>query len=120
MYSEKVKELVSNLPNRGSLPDHTHRAQGVNPICGDEVEFFFRVREGKVETSRFQARGCPAALAAAAAITELCQNRPLESCLQIDSRELLDYLQGLPRHKLHGVDLALEVLQRAFAKSGQL
>lgn len=117
MYSPKVKELVSNLPNRGKLANASHQASGSNPICGDELELFLRVNDGFVEDCRFQARGCPAALAAAAAITLLCKGKTAAACRRIDSQQLLDYLGGLPRHKLHGVELALEVLRRALGNT---
>ncbi len=117
MYSEKVKELVSNLPNRGELLEPSHRALGQNPICGDEVELFFQVHEGMVNECRFLARGCPAALASAAAVTELCRSRNVTECLRLDAEALLDFLGGLPRHKLHGVELALDVLRDALQRS---
>jgi len=117
MYSQKVKELVSNLPNRGELGEPSHRALGQNPICGDEVELFFQVEGGTVTDSRFLARGCPAALASAAAVTELCRSRSVAACLKLDSDTLLDYLGGLPPHKTHGVELALEVLREALREA---
>lgn len=113
MYSKKVRELILELPNRGILVDATHTAQAVNPVCGDITFLYLKVQEGVVLDCSFQAYGCPAAIAASAAVTQMCRNRAVEKCQQLTSESVLDYLGGLPSHKLHGADLAEEVLHKA-------
>lgn len=113
MYSSKVKELVSELPNRGILPDATHQAGGENPVCGDVCRLYLKVANGQVLDCRFQTEGCPGAIAAAAAVTQLVQGRSLAECRELTVEKLLDYLEGLPLHKQHGARLALEVLEKA-------
>ncbi|HLV02403.1 MAG TPA: iron-sulfur cluster assembly scaffold protein [Acidobacteriota bacterium] len=113
MYSSVVKKLVHDLPNRGSLKTATHRAEGENPVCGDQIELFLQVEEGRVVDCHFQANGCPAAIASAAALTLMVKDKSLQECLDMTESALLEYLEGLPSHKLHGAQLALEVLRRA-------
>ena len=113
MYSQKVKELFSELPNRGVLADATNVAKVENPACGDITHLYLRVENGIVEDCRFQTYGCPAAIAASAAVTLLCKDRKLSECLLIDQETVLKFLGGLPSHKLHGADLAVEALRTA-------
>lgn len=113
MYSERVRRLVATLPNRGSLADPSHTAKGVNPVCGDSVCFQLRVEDGRVLICRFTADGCPGAVAAAAAVTELVEGWSVEDCGKLEVEALLEDLGGLPPHKRHGADLAIEVLRRA-------
>ena len=113
MYSERVRRLISELPNSGSLERTTHSAQRDNPICDDATRLELRVEAGRVRECRFKTRGCPGAIASAAAIAEMCPGRTVEECLALTVEDLLANLQGLPRHKRHGAILALETLHAA-------
>jgi NifU-like protein involved in Fe-S cluster formation len=113
MYSQTVRRLVASLPNRGGLPDPSHSAEGANPVCGDTVRLELRVAQGRVRACRFTGSGCPAALAAAAAVTELVEGNGVEECARLNVETLLEYLGGLPPHKRHGAELAVDVLRRA-------
>ena len=113
MYSETAQRLILELPNRGKLEDATHTAQSENPVCGDITHLYLKVENDVVVDCRFQTYGCPAAIAASAAVTLLCVGKSLEACCQITSRSILEFLEGLPRHKLHGADLAAEALEKA-------
>ena len=113
MYSDCVRRLVAELPNSGFLEGATHHARVENPVCGDVVELFLRIEEGQVQSCRFRASGCPAAIAASAAVTILSEDMPVQSCLKIGVEDVLNYLGGLPTHKKHGAELAVEVLKRS-------
>ena len=113
MYSSSVRRLLRELPNRGECADYTHRGRAENPVCGDVAEVQLRVREDMVVECRFQAYGCPGALAAAAGLTELVKGETLDSCSRIDAEVLLEYIGGLPKHKEHGAHLALTALRDA-------
>ena len=113
MYSEKVRQLIKDLPNRGTLPDATHVSKVENPVCGDITHLYLKLTNGVVTECRFQSYGCPAALAASAAVTLLCQDKNLSACLQLDRDSILEYLGGLPSHKVHGADLAIDALRAA-------
>ncbi len=113
MYSERVKQLVAELPYSGQLAEATHRGRSENPVCGDLASFELRVQDEKVTGCRFRATGCVAAIAAAAALAEMCQHQPVPNCLQITCEDLLEDLGPLPTHKIHAVNLALEALRKA-------
>ncbi len=113
MYSDTVRRLVASLPNRGTLPEPSHAAEGTNPVCGDSVRFQLQVEGGRVLACRFTGSGCPGAVAAAAAVTELVAGGGVEECARLDVETLIAYLGGLPPHKRHGAELAVEVLRRA-------
>lgn len=115
MYSEKVKQLVAQLPNSGEVPDWTHRSAVENPICGDVTRLSMKVMEGVVVDCRFQTRGCPAAIAAAAAAAAMCRGKSPQACVSISVDQLVDCLDGLPPHKMHGAELAVEAVRQALA-----
>lgn len=115
MYSARVRELIQELPNRGTLAAATHISEVENPACGDRTHLYLRVERGRIVDCRFQTYGCPGAIAATAALTLLCKGKTETECAELDRQTLLEFLQGLPSHKLHGLDLALDALRQALA-----
>ena len=115
MYSATVRRLVAELPNSGRLPGSAS-SRVENPICGDVLELYLSVDKGHVTESRFQATGCPAAIAAGAAITILTKEKSIEAARLITVEQLLDFLEGLPPHKRHGAEMAVRALQQALIR----
>lgn len=113
MYSERVRKLIAELPNRGGLENPTHSGTAENPICGDLVRIHLVLVEGHVEVVRFQASGCPATIASAAAITEMVEGQDLAFCQALVLNDLLDNLGSLPSARRHGAEVALQALRSA-------
>lgn len=111
MYSDNARRLIAEMPNRGLLTDATHSGHAENPVCGDIIRFHLRIDGDTVQDARFECRGCPGAMAAAAGITELIKGKPIAECRLVGIEELADYVGQLPSHKRHGFDLAVEVLR---------
>lgn len=113
MYSDKARELIRELPNRGRLAGATHTARAENPVCGDITHLYLKLRRDTVVDSSFETYGCPAAIAASAAVAQMCRNRRTRECRKITADSILNYLGGLPSHKLHAADLAADALREA-------
>lgn len=111
-YSDQARRLIAEMPNRGRLEGATHSASAENPVCGDFVRLQLHVEEDVVQEARFECRGCPGAMAAAAGITELVKSRSVEECRVLRLKDLEAHVGGLPSHKRHGLDLALEALRK--------
>jgi NifU-like protein involved in Fe-S cluster formation len=113
MYSDQVRRLLRELPNRGASANATHSGRAENPVCCDVIELQLEIRKGRIVECCFKAYGCPGAVAAAAGLTELVEMKQLDFCIEMSVAELLQYLGGLPKQKQHGVDLALTALRNA-------
>ena len=111
MYSDRARRLIAEMPNRGSLADATHSAKAENPVCGDIIKLYLRIEEDVVQDVRFECRGCPGAMAAAAGITELVKAKPAAECRALDVEALEAYVGQLPLHKRHGLELAIDALR---------
>ena len=114
-YSPTVRRLVAELPNRGRLEDAAF-GRAENPVCPDAVELYLRIEGDVIATARFQADGCPAAIAAAAAVTEIVVGRTRRDVSVLSVEQLIDYLGGLPDHKRHGAELAVRALREAVSR----
>jgi NifU-like protein involved in Fe-S cluster formation len=67
MVSDRLREVMLRAEGVGELtgPEvHTGRAE--HPVCGDQILLHVRFLAGNIEQLRWQANGCPAAMAVAA------------------------------------------------------
>ena len=122
-YSATVMDHFMNPRNSGDLPDAHGVGMANNPQDGDTVRFSIRVEDGVIETARFKAQGCVAAIAGSSALTELVQGKELEGALAITKDDLATELGGLPERKqacsltcLEALRLAVEQCDPSLAK----
>jgi len=111
MYSDRARRLIAEMPNRGSLAEATNSAKAENPVCGDIIKLHLRIEDDIVQDARFECRGCPGAMAAAAGVTELVKGSPKSACRALDIEALEAHVGQLPQHKRHGLELALDALR---------
>jgi len=71
LYQEVILDHNRNPRNFGVLDHPTHQAQGVNPLCGDQLQVFLRLNDGVIEEVRFEGRGCAISTASASIMTEI-------------------------------------------------
>jgi nitrogen fixation protein NifU and related proteins len=119
MYSATVMEHFQNPRNCGELPDADGVGRAGPPDDSPVIVFAVR-REGQsIARACFQTFGCGAAIAAGSVLTELVIGRTMEQCLDITPQTLDDALGGLPGHKLHCAEIAVEALHLAVADAGR-
>ena len=98
--------------NRWRLPDADAHARYTGP-CGDTMEFWIKLRRGRVEKATFDTDGCAATLACGSAVTLLAQGLTIEQAAHIDQRAVLHYVDGLPEAFEHCALLAAITFQMA-------
>jgi nitrogen fixation NifU-like protein len=113
-YSEKVLDHFRNPRNVGTL-EGTDVAVGRvgNPVCGDLMEIYIKVKDNKIKDIKFKTFGCGSAIATASMITELAKEKTLEEALRITRKDVADELDGLPPIKMHCSNLAADALKDA-------
>ncbi len=116
-YSEVVIDHWQNPRNFGPTekPDGHSTVKG---ICGDTMEMFVKMKDGKISHCSFLTDGCATTIACGSMATELAINKTLTEALAIISGEtILKKLGGLPEESTHCAFLAAETLRRALADS---
>jgi nitrogen fixation NifU-like protein len=120
VYSDKVMDHFKNPRNIGEMEDADAIGEFGNPICGDLMFIYIKVREkeGKkiIDDISFQTFGCAAAIATSSMITELAKGKTLEEANKITRDDVADSLGGLPPIKLHCSNLAADALHDAIKK----
>lgn len=112
-YSKKVMEHFMNPRNVGVIDDPDGYGRVGNPVCGDLMEIFIKVRDEKIEDIKFRTFGCGAAIATSSMITEMARGKSLEEAMRITRNDVADALDGLPPQKMHCSNLAADALHAA-------
>jgi len=112
-YSEKVMQHMRKPRNVGEIK----KADGVgrvgNPVCGDVMFLYIKVKKNRIVDVKFKTMGCGAAIATSSMITELAKGKTVEEALKITREDVADSLGGLPPVKLHCSNLAADALHAA-------
>jgi len=96
LYRELILDHYKNPRNHGLLDPADARAEGQNPLCGDEVTVSVRLGEGDVvEAVGFDGRGCAISQAATSMLTDLVKGKTALEVAEMPKEELLDEL-GIP------------------------
>jgi len=114
-YSEVVIDHWQNPRNfrETAQPDGHAKVKG---ICGDTMEMFIKVKNGKISECSFLTDGCATTIACGSIATELALTKTFTEILAIVSGEtILKKLGGLPEASIHCAFLAAETLRRALA-----
>ncbi len=113
MYSDIVTEHFKNPQNAGELVDANGIGEDSNPVCGDTMKLFIKVKDDHIIDARFLTRGCGAAIAASSMTTVLIKDLTLEDAAKITNKDVADALGGLPISKLHCSVLAEGAIRKA-------
>ena len=113
MYSEKVMDHFRNPRNVGEIPDADGVGTVGNPVCGDLMTIYIKVKEDRIADIKFKTFGCGAAVATSSMTTELAKGKTLDEAMKITRTNVADSLGGLPPVKMHCSNLAADGLHEA-------
>ena len=75
LYQEVVLDHGKRPRNFGPLEGETHRAEGLNPLCGDHFTVHAKVEGGVVRDVRFEGSGCAISKASASVMTGVVKGK---------------------------------------------
>ncbi len=127
-YSKKTMQLFMDAVHGkpGTHMGEIENADGFGEhgsiACGDALRFTFRVerhptdpKEDRIVEARYLTFGCTSAIAASEALCALIEEgryTPIQA-LKITNKDIVDYLEGLPKEKLHCSVMGAEALEAA-------
>ncbi|MGQ9552509.1 MAG: Fe-S cluster assembly scaffold protein NifU [Anaerolineae bacterium] len=112
-YSELVMDHFRNPRNVGTIEDADGVGMVGNPVCGDIMEMFIKVEDGRLADVKFRTFGCGAAVATSSITTEMVKGKTIEEAMQLTNRAVAEALGGLPSQKMHCSNLAADALHEA-------
>jgi len=112
-YSEKVIDHYTSPRNVGKIDDASGVGEVGNPVCGDIMKIYLKIRDGVIEDVKFETFGCGSAIASSSMATELIKGKPVSEAMALTNKAVAEALDGLPAHKLHCSVLAEEAIKAA-------
>jgi nitrogen fixation protein NifU and related proteins len=97
LYREVILDHYKNPRHHGSLDGADAQAEGLNPLCGDEVSIAvaFDGDGDTIRDIRFEGRGCAISQAATSMLMELVEGRSAQEVASMPKDELLEEI-GIP------------------------
>jgi nitrogen fixation protein NifU and related proteins len=112
-YSEKVMDHFQNPRNVGEIKDADGIGEIGNPVCGDMMSFYIKVKDNIIEDVKFKTFGCGAAIAVSSMVSEMAIGKTLDEAMQITNASVAKELGGLPANKMHCSNLGADALHKA-------
>lgn len=113
VYSDKVMDHFMNPRNVGEIKDADGIGEVGNPVCGDMMTFYIKVKDNRLEDVKFKTFGCGAAIAVSSMTSEMAKGKTLEEAVTITPSLVAKELEGLPKNKFHCSNLGAQALRKA-------
>lgn len=86
LYRELILDHAKNPSHFGPLPDATHSAAGINPLCGDRLQLCMQLdTAGRILDIRFEGSGCAVSVASASLMSEAVNGLHRDAALALFS-----------------------------------
>jgi nitrogen fixation NifU-like protein len=86
LYREVILDHYRNPRNRGHLDSPDATAQGVNPLCGDEINIELKFSDGVVSEVAVEGQGCSISQSSASMMTEAVKGKTRDEVEQLISK----------------------------------
>jgi nitrogen fixation protein NifU and related proteins len=97
MYREVILDHYKNPRGHGIIEDADAQAEGVNPLCGDEVTISVAFEEDgeTIKDVMFEGRGCAISQASTSMLMDMVKGRKAGEVAEMPKDELLEEV-GIP------------------------
>jgi nitrogen fixation protein NifU and related proteins len=86
MYSPTVMDHVNHPRNAGVIEGADGIGEVGNPVCGDMMTFYIKVKDNRLEAVKFQTFGCVAAIAVSSMVSAMAKGKDLEEAKKITNK----------------------------------
>jgi nitrogen fixation NifU-like protein len=97
MYREVILDHYKNPRGHGVIEDADAHAEGLNPLCGDEVTIYVQFDEDgeTIDEVKFSGRGCAISQASTSMLMEMVKGRKADEIAALPKEDLLEEI-GIP------------------------
>jgi nitrogen fixation NifU-like protein len=97
MYREVILDHYKNPRGHGVIEDADAHAEGLNPLCGDEVTIYVQFDEDgeTIDEVKFSGRGCAISQASTSMLMEMVEGRKADEIAALPKEKLLEEI-GIP------------------------
>ena len=97
LYREVILDHYKNPRGHGVIEDADAEAEGMNPLCGDEVSIYVEFADDgeTIDDVKFSGRGCAISQASTSMLMEMVKGRKAQEIAELPKEALLDEI-GIP------------------------
>lgn len=78
LYQQVILDHNKNPRNFRKIENANHFAEGYNPLCGDKLNIYVELEDGKIKDISFQGSGCAISKASASLMSSMVKGLPIE------------------------------------------
>ncbi|MCD6103990.1 MAG: iron-sulfur cluster assembly scaffold protein [Thermotogae bacterium] len=112
-YTQLVLDHFKNPRNLGRIENPDAEATEGSIACGDMMTVYLKVDKDRIVDIKFESYGCAANIATASMMTEVVKGLTLSEARNLDWKDIVEKLGGLPEVKYHCSNLAVDTLRKA-------
>lgn len=95
LYQQVILDHNKNPKNFKKIEPATHTSEGYNPLCGDRINLYLQVENGKIKDIGFLGSGCAISKASASVMTTEVKGKSVA-----EAEQLFKKFQKLITHKM--------------------
>lgn len=92
IYQENILDHYKNPRNFGKLKNPDIVSKDANTLCGDEIEFQVKLKDGKIGDIKFNGPGCAISRASGSMLSEFVKGKTLEEVKKMTEDELVEMM----------------------------
>jgi nitrogen fixation NifU-like protein len=115
MYSKKLMGFFRKPKYIGTIKNADGIGKIGNPVCGDVMKLYIKIKNDKISGIKFETFGCVAAIGTSEAVARLVRGKNLKYAEKITNQDVAKFVGGLPPIKMHCSVLAVDALKAAIA-----
>lgn len=92
IYQQQILDNYHNPVNFGKPTSYTHTSKKQNLSCGDEIEIYLTIQDGKVVDMHYEAEGCAISVASASLLSQYIVGKTLEEVKKMGIEEIKEIL----------------------------
>ncbi len=77
LYQEVILDHNKQPQNFHKMEGATHHAEGLNPLCGDHIHLFLKMKGDVIEDISFQGSGCAISKASSSMMTSILKGKTI-------------------------------------------
>ena len=102
IYKENILDHYKHPKNFGKLNDAMLIHGEVNHLCGDRIELYLNIKEGKISDIKFTGKGCAISMASTSMLTEFVKSKEVQEIKELNPKVVFNLLGidvGIVRQK---------------------
>jgi len=92
MYAEEIISHYEHPHNKGELKDANVSMHEYNPLCGDDLTMYLKIKDGKIEDVKFKGTGCAISMASASMLTDFIKGKSISDIERMGLPTIIELL----------------------------